>query len=1143
MKTLTDKPVTRVINTHSGEHFSFAPQSIGSVNLVSLEPPGARSSAGYSGATWYPAGDCNYQAYYTGKNTVVVHTIEGSASGCLSWFRNCSAEVSAHYVVSEAGGVYQCVDENYRAWHAGCANDYCVGIEHEGYAGSGSHPQSLYDASALLTRDICNRWGIGKEHNGCPPGVEGHVDINNCVCGPGHWDPGDGWDWGYYMQQVNGVTPPPPVGNSAAHYDWLSYPTSTNIGSTGSSCGYTFWYTWAHYVGCAARGYYANWDPGFQWNGRGWIHMDFMVPDYNATSGVRFRYKNGAGSDSGQYSEINECDYACWMTPLDGAASNMYDWNGGRINLDEDWTTCQDECGYSPSAVSVIHMYGDRWGYLNRWTVLGPWSSTALGDSHGLDEANMYLYPAVHTGHGDTIAAGLFGGRHPAAYAPGDMNTTYSVNFGEIWNQNPSQDAYALAWVYAPAGAGPKFDIGSDDGERCWVNGTMITDVNVDRGLTRDSDVTGGIGLPAGWSRVLMKVHQGAGGGGWQGTISLRNGGDNRWNEPSVDFQPDVNGGYSVGHEQDSWYPSMNLANFNGAASPTPASQVFTNNTTVTANGTAAGNFIPLWQVMQYQWGYGITGDTNFLPTTNNTATWSHTENNVTGHRRFHFFAVSKSGRTSFQDSGASGGAAWDAAGHGNYCDVYVDNLAPQDPSLTSATAAGTNQVNLAWSVPLDQGVGIGAGASEDLATGGDNHYRAGGVGVDVRRNGGSVYGWGSGTSVSDTSLDSNTQYTYDIAARDNTSESRGAWHNTTSYVGTTSVFTLAEAPADGVNVTAPASGTYVSASWPGFTSSKLGTGAGLVTSFKYKWSTSASDSISEAEGTDWTSGTMSALAGSDGTYYLYMRSYNGAGVGNGSARFGPYTIASDTAAPMSSASPAGGVYVDAKDVTLSANEEATIYYTADGSEPTTGSSVYSTAIPVTADTTLRFFAKDTAGNTESPAKQEIYAILTSDGSIAEAKQATLGAPIKLGDKALYLKSGSIGYIEETNRLSGIRIEGAISADEGQLICLTGTRGLSADGEPCITLAQVTPDRPGTVAPWATNSKAFQYSLLDGLCVTTWGLVKVGSVVGNSYVISTGSSDTDITVITKAAPTVTGGNFVIVTGAVGFGTTRVIYQK
>ncbi len=228
------------VNTE-GERFSFDAQDIGSIDLSDLAPKTAREVStgqisamavtGYPGATWYPAASCNYTASSSSKTTAVVHTIEGSAAGALSWFRNCNSEVSAHYVVSEAGGVWQCVDEWYKAWHVGCANSYCVGVEHEGYTASSSHPKSLYDAAGLLFRDICNRWGIPKAHRSCPPGILGHLDINNCVCGGSHTDPGSGWDWNYFISVVGGA---PPTPTYSATYHTASYPTHITAGATAT---------------------------------------------------------------------------------------------------------------------------------------------------------------------------------------------------------------------------------------------------------------------------------------------------------------------------------------------------------------------------------------------------------------------------------------------------------------------------------------------------------------------------------------------------------------------------------------------------------------------------------------------------------------------------------------------------------------------------------------------------------------------------------------------------------------------------------------------------------------------------------------------------------------------------------------------
>ena len=73
-----------------------------------------------------------------------------------------------------------------------------------------------------------------------------------------------------------------------------------------------------------------------------------------------------------------------------------------------------------------------------------------------------------------------------------------------------------------------------------------------------------------------------------------------------------------------------------------------------------------------------------------------------------------------------------------------------------------------------------------------------------------------------------------------------------------------------------------------------------------------------------------------------------------------------DTVPPATVASPGSGNYVNPLAVTLVANEPATIYYTTNGQDPTALSPVYTTPIPISAATTLKFFGVDTAGNREA---------------------------------------------------------------------------------------------------------------------------------------------------------------------------------
>jgi hypothetical protein len=91
-------------------------------------------------------------------------------------------------------------------------------------------------------------------------------------------------------------------------------------------------------------------------------------------------------------------------------------------------------------------------------------------------------------------------------------------------------------------------------------------------------------------------------------------------------------------------------------------------------------------------------------------------------------------------------------------------------------------------------------------------------------------------------------------------------------------------------------------------------------------------------------------------------------------------TIILDTTPPATTASPTGGTYSSAQSVTLTCNDGSgsdcdKIYYTTDGSTPSTSSPVYSSPINISVTTTLKFFARDKAGNNENPAHSETYTI------------------------------------------------------------------------------------------------------------------------------------------------------------------------
>ena len=171
----------------------------------------------YGPAIWDPAPTCNYNSRNgTAVQAVTVHTAQGSYAGMISWFKNCSSNVSAHYCLrSSDGQITQMVLEANKAWHVASANPYTIGLEHEGYVQAPStwYTTAMYNSSAALVRDIINSgYGIDPQRTFYnPPGlgwngvyglctaIKGHVNYANQT----HTDPGSGWDWELYYRLIN----------------------------------------------------------------------------------------------------------------------------------------------------------------------------------------------------------------------------------------------------------------------------------------------------------------------------------------------------------------------------------------------------------------------------------------------------------------------------------------------------------------------------------------------------------------------------------------------------------------------------------------------------------------------------------------------------------------------------------------------------------------------------------------------------------------------------------------------------------------------------------------------------------------------------------------------------------------------------
>lgn len=132
------------------------------------------------------------------------YTAMGSAPAALDLLCDPARQVSAHYLISAQGVIYQLVVEDARAWHAGAGawqgnedvNSRSIGIEMDN-CGASPFAAALMDVLEHLLRDVMKRWSIP------PQGVIAHSD-----CAPGRKiDPGPRFDWQRLARQNLSVWP------------------------------------------------------------------------------------------------------------------------------------------------------------------------------------------------------------------------------------------------------------------------------------------------------------------------------------------------------------------------------------------------------------------------------------------------------------------------------------------------------------------------------------------------------------------------------------------------------------------------------------------------------------------------------------------------------------------------------------------------------------------------------------------------------------------------------------------------------------------------------------------------------------------------------------------------------------------------
>ena len=144
-------------------------------------------------------------------DSIVLHTIEGTANAGIQWFQDPASNVSAHFVISAAGAITQMVEIKDIAITSNYYNDRSISIECAGAAAqANTWTPALMASMAHLCAWLCQEYGIVPIHPECAataavqlnaPGIVGHNQIHGYA--PFNKDdPGPHFDWSAFITAV-----------------------------------------------------------------------------------------------------------------------------------------------------------------------------------------------------------------------------------------------------------------------------------------------------------------------------------------------------------------------------------------------------------------------------------------------------------------------------------------------------------------------------------------------------------------------------------------------------------------------------------------------------------------------------------------------------------------------------------------------------------------------------------------------------------------------------------------------------------------------------------------------------------------------------------------------------------------------------
>lgn len=144
----------------------------------------------------------NYSTRNSEINFIIIHYTEMTFEGAIERLCNSSSGVSCHYLIKVDGQIFQLVDDQYKAWHAGESswkeiqglNDSSIGIELDNM---GHNFFSVAQMNSCI--DLCQK--LVYVHNIPRSNILGHSDIAPAR----KIDPGVFFEWQYLAKYKLGL--------------------------------------------------------------------------------------------------------------------------------------------------------------------------------------------------------------------------------------------------------------------------------------------------------------------------------------------------------------------------------------------------------------------------------------------------------------------------------------------------------------------------------------------------------------------------------------------------------------------------------------------------------------------------------------------------------------------------------------------------------------------------------------------------------------------------------------------------------------------------------------------------------------------------------------------------------------------------